>query len=51
CGFTHENNRPTSDGQDVFECLKCDYGKFEAKASRVQRGEDVNRWRFVCVAR
>ncbi|MDB2272209.1 transposase [Halorubrum ezzemoulense] len=25
CGFTHENNRPTSDGQDVFECLKCGY--------------------------
>ena len=25
CGFTHEHNRPTSDGQDVFECLKCGY--------------------------
>ena len=25
CGFTHENNRPTSDGQDVFECLKWGY--------------------------
>ena len=25
CGFTHENNRSTSDGQDVFECLKCKY--------------------------
>ena len=25
CGFTHEDNRPTSDGQDVFECLKCGY--------------------------
>ncbi|WP_423998293.1 RNA-guided endonuclease InsQ/TnpB family protein [Halorubrum trapanicum] len=25
CGFTHENNRSTSDGQDVFECLKCGY--------------------------
>ena len=25
CGFTHENNRLTSDGQDVFECLKCGY--------------------------
>ncbi len=25
CGFTHENNRPTSDGQAVFECLKCGY--------------------------
>ncbi|MEF8842516.1 MAG: zinc ribbon domain-containing protein [Haloarculaceae archaeon] len=22
CGFTHENNRSTSDGQDVFECVK-----------------------------
>ena len=25
CGFTHEDTRPTSDGQDVFECLKCEY--------------------------
>ena len=25
CGSTHENNRPTSDGQDEFECLKCGY--------------------------
>jgi putative transposase len=25
CGFTHEENRPTSDGQDEFECLKCGY--------------------------
>ncbi|MFW5911619.1 MAG: RNA-guided endonuclease InsQ/TnpB family protein [Halolamina sp.] len=25
CGFTHKENRPTSDGQDRFECLKCGY--------------------------
>ncbi|AXG06395.1 transposase [Haloplanus rubicundus] len=25
CGFTHENNRPASDRQAVFECLKCGY--------------------------
>ncbi|WP_332897235.1 RNA-guided endonuclease InsQ/TnpB family protein [Haladaptatus sp. CMSO5] len=25
CGFTHRGNRPSSNGQDVFECLKCGY--------------------------
>jgi len=25
CGLTHADNRPTSDGQEVFECLKCGY--------------------------
>ncbi|WP_323676699.1 transposase [Halorubellus sp. PRR65] len=25
CGFTHEDNRLSSDGQAVFECSKCDY--------------------------
>lgn len=25
CGFTHEDNRPTQNGQDEFECLKCGY--------------------------
>ncbi|WP_050033367.1 RNA-guided endonuclease InsQ/TnpB family protein [Halorubrum halophilum] len=25
CGFTHEDNRPTQNGQDVFGCLKCGY--------------------------
>jgi putative transposase len=25
CGFTHEDNRPHTNGQDKFECLKCGY--------------------------
>jgi len=25
CGFTHEGNRPNSNGQDEFGCLKCGY--------------------------
>ena len=25
CGFTHEENRPHTNGQDEFECLKCGY--------------------------
>jgi putative transposase len=25
CGFTHEDNRPNTDGQDEFCCLKCGY--------------------------
>ncbi len=25
CGFTHEDNRPTTNGQDEFRCLKCGY--------------------------
>jgi putative transposase len=25
CGFTHPDNRPCTDGQDEFCCLKCGY--------------------------
>lgn len=25
CGFTHEDNRPKTNGQDEFRCLKCGY--------------------------
>ena len=25
CGFTHQNNRPTQNGQDEFECLRYGY--------------------------
>jgi transposase len=25
CGFTHEDNRPHTNGQDEFGCLKCEY--------------------------